>query len=68
METRDRSIIEAIKGASRLTLCVQTGNGEFTLDLRPSRKLHHDIALAYQQAVIDSEREMKKQLNKTQSL
>lgn len=62
MEPAERRIIEAIKSASKLSLEVSDCNGKsFTLYFRPNKKLHHDIALAYQQTVIDAERKLTRQ-------
>lgn len=62
MEATERRIIEAIKSASKLSLEVKDGNGQsFTLHLRPNKKLHHDIALAYQQTVMDADRKQRRE-------
>ncbi len=62
MEVAERRIIEAIKSASKLSLEVSDGNGKsFTLYFRPNKKLHHDIALAYQQTVMDAERKQRRE-------
>lgn len=62
MEVAERRIIETIKSASKLSLEVSDGNGKsFTLHFRPNKKLHHDIALAYQQTVMDAERKQRRE-------
>lgn len=60
MEPAERRIIEAIKSASKLTLEVSDRSGKsFTVYFTPNKRLHHDIALAYQQTVMDAERKQR---------
>lgn len=61
MDIEDRRIIEAIKSATRLTLGVSDGEQSFTVSFQPNKKLHHDIALAYQQTVMDTERKRRRE-------
>lgn len=57
MNLSDRKVVEAIKEANDMTISFSTGREHVTLNLRKDKKLFHDIALAYQTAIIQRERE-----------
>lgn len=56
METSDRRMIEALKEADHMTISFDAGTEHVTLHLKKDRRLYHDIALAYQTALIQKER------------
>lgn len=67
MNRADRVLVEAIKSADKIALTI-TNNGEKTvLHFQPNKKLHHDIALAYQSAVIEKERQLNRIINGSQN-
>ncbi len=56
MTVQDKKLIEAIKSAGKLTIRIGEGHDSFDIGLKKDKKLYHDIAIAYQTAVREYER------------
>lgn len=56
MTVQERKLIEAIKSAGKLTIRIGEGHDSLDIELKKDKKLYHDIAIAYQTAIINKER------------
>lgn len=61
----DRLVVEMIKRTDRLSILIGSGDDQIELVVKPDqKKLKHDIAIAYQNAVNNSTPEDRMKLSK----